>query len=155
MKKNLLVIGIICLLLTGCGEKRENTDSKTSSTSTTSSLTTTISSSTTSSTKSSSSTKSTKKTSTTIPTTKDKTTIKADKDHIYKSVKTGKEHKYSYVYKDEATCKKRGDSDAYDNVNPKHPYVAFGCEEIESSSGARLWGVFFYKEADDNSIFYY
>lgn len=155
MKKRILVLGIICILLTGCGNESKDdkidTQNKTTISSSTTSITTTSSSTT-----STSSTKSTKKkTTTTIPTTKDKTTIKADKEHIYKSVKTGKEHKYSYVYKDEETCKKRADGDAYDTVNPKHPYVAFGCEEIKNSSGAILWGVFFYKEADENSIFYY
>lgn len=146
MKKFMLLL-IIPILLCGC-QKKENAgdENKTTTSSTTTTSTTSTTTSTTTTTKS-------KKT-TTRP-TRDMTTIKAEENHIYKSVKTGIEHKYSYIYNDEATCRKRADADAFNTVNKVHPYVVFGCEEVQAKNGNKYWGAFFYEQADEDSIFYY
>lgn len=141
MKRVLLITTIICILLTGCGEKKES-DTPSTTKSTTTKKTTT----------SSDTTKSTKST---IKPTRDMTTLVGSKDHIYTSVKTGKKNKYSYVYKDQDACRKRADADAYASVFESHPYVAIDCEEVKDSNGKKFFGAFFYKEADDSSIFYY
>lgn len=144
MKKILYLLMILLVLVSGCGKKVDDKEKNTTTSTTTASTTTT------------SATSTTKKTTTTSSTTKKTTTAtKAKEKNVYKSVKTGKEHKYTFVYSDETTCGKRGDADAFDIVNPVHPYVVFGCEEIEDSNGNRLWGVYFYEQADENSIFYY
>lgn len=146
MKKSLLLILVISVLLVGCGKKEDahnNPSMEVTSTSTTSEAIT----------ESTITKKTTTKTQTTKKTTTKKSTTEAKK--VYKSVKTGKEHKYSFVYNDKATCIKKGDGDAFDIVNPKHPYAVFDCEEIEDANGKRLWGVVFYAQADDASIFYY
>lgn len=141
MKKFMLLL-ILHVLLCGCQKKDNSSDENkttTSTTSTTSTNTTTTA----------------KPKNTTVKLTRNMSTIKAEDNHIYKSVKTGVEHKYSYIYNDEATCKKRADDDAFNTVNKIRPYVVFGCEEVQAKNGKKYWGAFFYEQADEDSIFYY
>lgn len=139
MKKFMLLL-ILPILLCGCQKKDNSSDeNKTTTTSTTSTSTITTA----------------KPKNTTTKPTRNMSTIKAEENHIYKSVKTGIEHKYSYIYNDEATCRKRADADAFDTVNKIRPYVVFGCEEVQAKNGNKYWGAFFYEQADEDSIFYY
>lgn len=73
----------------------------------------------------------------------------------YYSVKTGKVHKYTFTYPDEATCVKKGDGEPYDVVYPIKPYVVFGCEQVKDANGNILWGEYFYSSTDESSIFYW
>lgn len=141
MKKFMLLL-ILPVLLCGCQKKDNSSDENKTTTSTTSTTST-------------STTTTAKPKNTTVKPTRDMTTIKAEGNHIYKSVKTGVEHKYSYIYNDEATCRKRADDDAFNTVNKVHPYVVFGCEEVQAKNGKKYWGAFFYEQADEDSIFYY
>lgn len=75
-------------------------------------------------------------------------------ENMYIKVSDGKIHKYTYTYKEEATCNKQGD-EHFDEVNPTHPYVIYGCDKIKDAKGNILWGVYFYSAPDENSIFYY
>lgn len=75
-------------------------------------------------------------------------------ENMYIKVSDGKIHKYTYTYKEEATCNKNGD-EHFDEVNPTHPYVIYGCDKIKDAKGNILWGVYFYSAPDENSIFYY
>lgn len=166
MKKTICLLLIGLVLLSGCGSKTEekkneavndtNVTTETTTVATNNEITTTK--------KEEKTTKKTEK-STKKPTTTAKkeenkpsgqTTTTAAKTlgkNMYISVKDGKVHKYTYTYKDKTACNKNGD-EHFDVVNPTHPYVAFGCDEVNDSNGNTLWGVFFYKEADDASIFY-
>lgn len=141
MNKFMLLL-IIPILLCGC-QKKDNSSDENKTTTTTTSTTST------------STTTTAKPKNTTTKPTRNMSTIKAEENHIYKSVKAGIEHKYTYIYNDEATCKKRADDDAFNTVNKVHPYVVFGCEEVQAKNGNKYWGAFFYEQADENSIFYY
>lgn len=141
MKKFMLLL-IIPILLCGC-QKKENAGDENKTTSSTTTTTSTTSTTT------------SKSKSTTTKPTRNMSTIKAEENHIYKSVKTGVEHKYSYIYNDEATCRKRADDDAFNTVNKIRPYVVFGCEEVQAKNGNKYWGAFFYEQTDEDSIFYY
>lgn len=129
-----MLLLIIPILLSGC-QKKDNSSDENKTTTTTSTTSTS--------------------TTTTAKPTRNMSTIKAEDNHVYKSVKAGIEHKYTYIYNDEATCKKRADDDAFNTVNKVHPYVVFGCEEVQAKNGNKYWGAFFYEQADENSIFYY
>lgn len=154
MKKTICLLLIGLVLLSGCGNKNDNKKEETvndtnlttepTSEATTSEPTTKVEEKT--SKKTEKSTKQTAKTTT--------TTAKALGKNMYIRVKDGKTHKYTYTYKDKTACNKNGD-EHFDVVNPTHPYVAFGCDEVKDSNGNTLWGVVFYKESDDASIFYY
>lgn len=163
MKKTICLLLIGLVLLSGCGNKNDNkkeesvNDTNLTTEPTTEATTTKAEEKTTK--KTEKSTKQTAKTTikqgenkpSSTPTT---TAAKTLGKNMYIRVKDGKAHKYTYTYKDKTACNKNGD-EHFDVVNPTHPYVAFGCDEVKDSNGNTLWGVFFYKEADEASIFYY
>lgn len=152
---------IMLILVTGCGKKEEGNSNNNSVSgegiqSSEPATEPTIEATDEKTTKTTTTTKKTTKTTTTTKktTTTTKEASKSYGKNMYKSVKSGKINKYTYTYADEATCKKRGD-DHFDEINPTHPYVVFGCEEVKDENGKSLWGVFYYKTADEKSIFYY
>lgn len=155
MKKTICLLLIGLVLLSGCGNKNDNKKEETVNDA---NLTTepTSEAITTEPTTQKNEEKTTKKTEKSTKQTAKTTTTTAKTlgKNMYIRVKDGKTHKYTYTYKDKTACNKNGD-EHFDVVNPTHPYVAFGCDEVKDSNGNTLWGVFFYKESDDASIFYY
>lgn len=161
MKKTICLLLIGLVLLSGCGNKNDNKkeESVNDTNLTTEPTSEAITTEPTTQKNEEKTTKKTAKTTTkqrenkpsSTPTT---TAAKTLGKNMYIRVKDGKAHKYTYTYKDKTACNKNGD-EHFDVVNPTHPYVAFGCDEVKDSNGNTLWGVFFYKESDEASIFYY
>lgn len=75
--------------------------------------------------------------------------------NIYKSVKTGKENKYSYTYSTKDVCLKQGNNDHFELIDKGIDVMVYDCEEIVDSTGKHLWGLIFYNCADEKCIFYY
>ena len=129
MKRNIFIIVLICILLTGC----ENNSSKEQNPTTTTSSTTTTTISTT--------------------TTKETTTKKTTTTKKCKSKKFT--NKYTYVYKDEKTCKSEGNSVFNNLYDQGVDVMVFDCEKIVDECGTTYYGLVFYNCPDDKCKFYY
>lgn len=137
MRKHIFIIAVICILLAGCGNDSGKT---TPPTTTTSSISTTTTSTTTSST-------------TSTTTTKKITTKKPTTAKICKSKKFA--NKYTYVYNDEATCKKEGNTVFNDLYDQGLDVMLYDCEKIVDDCGDTYYGVVFYNCPDDKCKFNY
>lgn len=158
--KKILIMLLVCILLTGCGDKdkseskkesknitverKENTKKKSKTSSDAKNTTTVKNESTTTKAKTYNKTTTKVTTTTTIVTTKSCTPKKFNQ-------------KYSYVYTTFEECKKEGNNAFFyiaDNVDNR--VFSYNCSAIKDECGSTWYGVYFYIwENDREKIIYY